>query len=435
MAPKFNINLNHNLIENFWYFTNIYNNYFCLCKYSNHYQCLYKNINVKCKYYLYLNIIEQTKNLYKKTDYLFLDFSSQDTSPCEAYLVFNEMISKNINCHYMTKREDIYNKFNSLIKKIELPILYDNFYINGNFLEKYLDLFLKLKAVIVGAKVYSVNNLFYNIEYITCICLGHGISYFKDFLYKDYYSNKIFNKIVLPQSQIIISNAKIYGWKEDQIIKIGLPRWDILCNNGNMKINENNSTKNSSIFAMFTWRQVKINQKISKYYLKNLFQLINNQKLYEILSKKNIIFYYSLHHMIEKYKIFFKLNKVITYINQEDIMKSLSKSNLIISDFSSIIFDAIAMNKPYIIYIPDCDEPFLNIIYDDNYYNLINNIRNGNINFENRFFNVNDVVNKIIYYINNNFVLENKIKKFYKKFNLKGGNNTQKLINYLTNLN
>ena len=352
LPPKFSIKYDLNIKLNIWYYKNIYNNFFCLCKTSN-YQCLYRNISKKCKYNLYLNIIDKTRNLYKKTDYLFADFSSDNTAPSEGYLVFNELIKNNISAHYMTKREDIYQKFVNFKKNIEFPILFDSFFIHGDFLEKYLDLFLRLKAVIVGAKVYSINNLFLYIEYITYICLGHGISYFKDFLYKDYYSQNIYNKIILPPSQIIISNAKKYGWKEENIIEIGLPRWDILCSNEKQQIffPLNNSIKNNSIFAMFTWRQININQKISKYYLKNIFRLINNPKLNKILSKNNIIFYYSLHHMIEKYQKIFKLNKIVSYINQEDIMECLSKSNIIISDFSSIIFDAIVMEKPYIIFI------------------------------------------------------------------------------------
>ena len=54
---------------------------------------------------------------------------------------------------------------------------------------------------------------------------------------------------------------------------------------------------------MFSWRHLKENQSISKYYLKNIFKLINNKKLNKILKENNISFYYSLHHMIEKYII------------------------------------------------------------------------------------------------------------------------------------
>jgi len=423
--------------NNIWNFQNIYNHYFCLCKYSNDFKCLYKNINIKCKYNLYLHIIDNNRNLYKKTDYLFADFSSSNSSPGEAYLIFKEMIRKKLNVHYMTKREDIYKMYKNYSSNIVIPIIFDWSYINGDFLEKYLDLFLKLKAVISGAKIFSVNNIFYNIEYITYICIGHGISYLKDFLYKDYYSSKIYNKILLPTSQIIISNAKKYGWNDDNIIKIGLPRWDFFIENENKSISfsKNNMYINKSIFAMFSWRSLKRNQSISKYYFKNILKLINDKTLIKILKENNITFYYSLHHMIEKYKILFQINPFIIYINQEKIIDCLIKSNLIITDFSSIIFDIIVRKKPYIIFIPDSDDPNLNKIYTNNYYKLINDIRKGNINFENRFFNIEEAVTKIIYYINNQFELEPKLKKFYQSFQLKSNNNTQNFINYLINLN
>jgi CDP-glycerol glycerophosphotransferase (TagB/SpsB family) len=139
--------------------------------------------------------------------------------------------------------------------------------------------------------------------------------------------------------------------------------------------------------------------------------------------------------MIEQYKPLFKMNKFIKYIKQEQIIDCLSMSDLIITDFSSIIFDIMAKKKPYIIFIPDSEDPNISYIYDENYYNIINCLKNGTINFENRFFKVSDTIEKIIFYINHNFTLESKMKKFYSKFNLMGGNNTKDLINYLKHLN
>ena len=55
--------------------------------------------------------------------------------------------------------------------------------INGDFLEKYLELILKLKVAVTGATFPSIDQLFYNIEYITSINIGHGVKYFKSFLY------------------------------------------------------------------------------------------------------------------------------------------------------------------------------------------------------------------------------------------------------------
>ena len=421
--------------ENKWYFKNIYNNYFCFCIYSKNKKYLYKNRNAKCKYYLYLNIIDKHRYLFNKTHYLLSDFASIDTAPAEAYIVFKEMLKQNLSVHFMTRREDIIQKYNSIDNLLNFrnPLILNDYYINGDFIEKYLDLFLKLKVVISGAKIFAINNLFYYLEYITYICLGHGISYLKDFLYKDYYSNKIYNKLVLPPSNIIISNAKKYGWNDDNIIRIGLPRWDFYIKY-DRKFQGNETINKKSIFIMFTWRDLNQNKTLSKFYFKNILNLLMNQKLNNILKINNSTLFFSLHHMIEKYKLLFYMNTIIKYVKQEQIIDCLITTNLLVTDFSSIVFDIIARKKPFIIYIPDCEDPNLYQIYNINYYNIINNLKNGSRKFENIFFDIKSTVNKIIYYINNNFKLDLKLKQFYEQFNFIGGNNTNNFIKYVKNI-
>ena len=400
--PKFEVKFVLASSESKWYYKNIFDIYFCFCKSANSINCLYNKIKQKCKYYLYLNIIDNNKNVYNKTDYLFSDFSSPETAPGEAFLIFNEMNKQNLNVHYMTKREDIYkNNLNYNLSSKKNKIILDSQYINGNFLEKYLDIFLKLKSTISGAKIYSINNLFYNIEYITYICLGHGISYLKDFLYKNYYSSDIYNKILLPNSSMIISNAKKYGWKDKNIIKIGLPRWDILANKNNII----KPHQNQSIFIMFTWRDINEGYKISQYYLKNIIKLINNYSLNSVLKDNNITLYFCLHHMMDEYKHLFSINKNIKYIDQKQIIECLIKSDLLITDFSSVIFDFIIRKKPYIIFIPDSNDLDLKKIYSESYYNKINYLKNGSV-FLNIFIKLNDTIDKIIYYniLINNFI-------------------------------
>ena len=92
-------------------------------------------------------------------------------------------------------------------------------------------------------------------------------------------------------------------------------------------------------------------------------------------------------------------------------------------------------NKPFIIYIPDAEEPYLKDIYKKDYYELIDSMKNGTIYFENKYFYINETVNKIIYYINNNYNLDIKLKLFYDSFGFKQENSINKFINYLQNLN
>ena len=279
----------------------------------------------------------------------------------------------------------------------------------------------------------SINNIFYNIDYIIYICVGHGVSFFKYFLYADYscYGQKRYDKLLIPPSNILVNVAKKYGWEEENIIKMNLPRWDKYNNNNLNNFNEESNIYNNSIFIMFTWRKLKKNKFLSNFYIKNIINLINNENLNYEIKIKNIKVYFALHHKLWEYKNYFKNNKYIEYIEENKISECLSKSNLVVSDFSSIIFDYIYRRMPFIIYIPDANDPDIDIIYNKNYFELIQSIKNGTINFINQYYEINKAIKKIIFYIKNDFHLEPKFEQFYNNFNLEKKNNTKLFINYI----
>ena len=136
--------------------------------------------------------------------------------------------------------------------------------------------------------------------------------------------------------------------------------------------------------------------------------------------------YFALHHYIHvKYQyIFDKKNKnYIKSIKINNIAEYIEKSNLFITDFSSIIFDFIYQKKPYILYIPDCNDTLINKNYKKNYFELIQSMKNETIKFENQFFDIDSVINKILFYISNNFKLDDKLEIFYDSLNLTQNNN------------
>ena len=53
----------------------------------------------------------------------------------------------------------------------------------------------------------------------------------------------------------------------------------------------------------------------------------------------------------------------------------------------------------------------------------ISSMKNGAIYFENKNKTTEQLINKIIYYIDNNFKLESNVKEFYDCFEFKCGNN------------
>ena len=424
--------------DNKWNFDNLFNEYFCFCKDLNSIKL--KN-SQSCKYYFYLNLIYKNRKVYSKTDYLLIDFIFNDLSSDDTFPIFKEMINKKMPAHYLTESINIYNQFCSEINKCQAVLLVNqlNYTINGDFLEKYLTLFLKLKQVISNSGTYFnyINNLFYDIDYITYISVTHGVCYFKYFLYdKDrcYGQNRI-DKVLIPPSEKILSFAIKYGWNSKDIIELNLPKWDKY-NKKKDSFNMIYNNNNNSILIMFTWREVIRNKIISSFYFKNIFNLILHKDLKKELKKNSITLYFALHHKIYvnyQYKI--EGIKYIKFIDVKNIADYIGKSNLFITDFSSIIFDFIYQRKPVIIYIPDYNDTLININYKKTYYELIQLMKNGTIKFENIFFDIESVINKILFYLNNNFNLDKKLEVFYDSLNITENNNIYEFIKYIKNIN
>ena len=438
-CPYTTLKENSMVIYNKWEFKNIYNYHFCFCKGNN---CLDTNVAQKCKFNFYLYIIDNNREIYKKTDYLFIDFIFAKLPFDDTYPLFKEMIKQNLPVHYLTEKSEIYNEYcNNEINCLSVIKTNKENFIKyyGDFLEKYIELFFKLKVVVSAKKSNFITKIFYYINYITYIYAGNGILFFKPFFYFDIYFNETnkFDKLLLPPSNKIISIVKKMGWNDEDIIKINLPRWEKY--NNKYILNYKEKIENNIIFMFFGWRNVKKDKLVSNYYFENIKNIIKNELLNKEIEKNNKILYFTIYRSFaiiykKKFIKLLKRNKFIQFIEQDEISECIRKTSLFITDFSSIIFDIIYRRKPFIIFIPDHNDPQIKNIYENEYYDLIQSIKNGTISFENKFFDINQTINKIIYYIHNNFKLEKKLEDFYNSFGFINENGINKLIEYLKNL-
>ena len=428
--------------SNGWVFRNIYNNYFCYCIGT---KCVKNEVKQICKLNFYKYIIDVNRDLYPKTEYIFVDFIFKALPSDDTFPVFEEMIKQNMSAHYITEKEDLYNEYCPDHKYCQtiIPINIFSYYKFGDFLEKYLTLMLKLKAVISckQSSFHYLSYLFYKIEYVTYIAVGHGVDFFKDYLFGYYriYGSKINNKILIPPSKVLVDLAIKFGWEKRNIIQINLPRWDRYSQvdyyfSGNITSN--------SILVMFTWRYTKWwlgFRDISELYHENIIKLLENTKLHETLEKHNMTLYFSLHRLVNrkyvpKYDVAIEKVDNLKYVKQNELSECLAKTKLVVSDFSSIIFDLMSRGKPFVIYIPDAEDKNIIKTYTNDYIDLIQNMKNGKIQFKNKFDTVEETVEKIISYIENDYKIEPDLKEFYDSFNFKIKNNTNEFIDYLIKL-
>ena len=137
----------------------------------------------------------------------------------------------------------------------------------------------------------------------------------------------------------------------------------------------------------------------------------------------------------KEYKKKLQESKNIKILPQNALSECLSKTNLVITDFSSILFDLMYRGKPFIIYLPDGNDPLVDDLYTPDYINLIHRMNKRQFNITNICDTVEETVNKTIYYINNKFKIDPELKKFFDYIGIKHeGSNIQKFIDYLVTL-
>ena len=182
----------------------------------------------------------------------------------------------------------------------------------------------------------------------------------------------------------------------------GMPRYDYLVNN-----------LKRQILIMPTWRMNLFycsnseKFKETNYYF-NWNKLLKNKDLTFLLEKYNLKLIFYPHYEIQPYINAFNCYSdriTIASLNNFDVQELLNQSELLITDYSSVMFDFAYLNKPIIYYQFDYSD-FMKFHYGKGYFEY-NTDGFGPITY-----NLTDTINMLKYYIETNFSVE---KKYLKK--------------------
>lgn len=200
-------------------------------------------------------------------------------------------------------------------------------------------------------------------------------------------------------------------WKvlEKTTFVTGYPRYDKLYN-ANIREKE--------IFFMPTWRpwlKNNVDDIQKTEYFKNIINLLQNETLNKFLKIKDIKMSVYIHQLMHEY--FDKFNDVkfeenINILPKDaEITKEIMKSNMLITDYSSIAYDYLYMDMPILFYQFDKDE------YEEkigSYIDLNNDL------FGEVAYTTKECVEKIVKIINNDFKhledISKKVEKIKPKF-------------------
>ncbi|MED0969752.1 CDP-glycerol glycerophosphotransferase family protein [Bacillus paramycoides] len=233
-----------------------------------------------------------------------------------------------------------------------------------------------------------------------------------------YHSNKDLADYILTSSNLetqILKNH--FGYNNEEILNCGLPRFDTL----------QNKEKEKRIMMTFTWRKniQDLEQLMESKYFKTIQSLLNNSKFIDVLEKNNIILDVCLHPrtcqlletdtsgIVESLKT--SPNIKIHDFNKVDVRELIERSSMMLTDYSSISFDFVYLEKPIINYLFQNNTP----ISEGN----IENVLPGYVSYSE---------NDVIHAVESNLVKQRRLKKISKKHYIKydDGRNCDRLVKF-----
>lgn len=189
-----------------------------------------------------------------------------------------------------------------------------------------------------------------------------------------------------------------YNYDEDVVQAFGLPRHDYL---------KFGVAKKEILFSP-TWRKYLINkaafEKSEYYYRLNSF--LNNERLLKAIKDKGYKLVFKPHYDLQPFLDLFTLDLDVIEVNTHDSYQTIfNNSAVMITDYSSVFFDFSFLKKP-VIYYHEGDDYH----YDEGYFSY------EEMGFGDVIDNEEDLVDKIIEYMDNDCEMEEKYKKRVDKF-------------------
>ena len=187
------------------------------------------------------------------------------------------------------------------------------------------------------------------------VFLQHGVMAFKcchqGLRKKSFNGSKLFVVSSDAEKKIIMD---YFDYNEDEILVTGLARWDVL--------QDKSQGQPRQIILMPTWRtwleEVSKEVFIESDYYKHYMALLNDQRLMDVLKKYEITLNFYIHPKFQEYMETFSADpryvRLIPF-GEEPLNELMMKCSMMITDYSSAVWDVFYQGKPVLFYLFDLD--------------------------------------------------------------------------------
>lgn len=365
-------------------------------------------------------------SIFRQPKYLiFFDFYNNPfCNDINAYLLFEYYIKNNeTNAYYVINSQS--ELYKMLLKKNQtnnlIPI-----HTNDNLYEAIYPYLLDSKIIVNSFIYMDLQKVVSRVNYLKYLFITHAIGYFKTKVISVQFDNLREDK-----RNIIISSPFEYEkyknklkYSDNYMHKAGLPRYDRL------NSIQRNISENKCILISFTYRKYNNDVYKKSLYKKNLETLLNDSSLISFLKSQNIDIIYIQHHYdFLRKRPFNQSNfQYIKYRNQSFLSHYIEQCSLLITDFSTLCFDFMFLNKPVLFFLIDFKDK---INFEEKIYM---NYDQNNIYFGNVFIDLKPLIEKIQNYTINDFNIEVELKKKYESVFYYKTNITERIVQIINNI-
>ena len=365
-------------------------------------------------------------SIFRQPKYLiFFDYYNNPfCNDINAYLLFEYYIKNNeTNAYYVINVQS--ELYQMLLKKKQtnnlIPIHnHDNLY-------ETIYPYLLDSKIIVNSFIYmDLQKVVSRVNYLKYLFITHAIGYFKTKVISVQFDN-----LRKDKRNIIISSPFEYEkyknklkYSDSYMHKAGLPRYDRL------NSVQRNISENKCILISLTYRKYNNDVYKKSLYKKNLETFLNDTSLITFLKSRNIDIIYIQHHYdFLRKRPFNQSNfQYIKYRNQSFLSHYIEQCSLLITDFSTVCFDFMFLNKPVLFYLIDFKDK---INFEEKIYM---NYNQNNIYFGNVFSDLKPLIEKIQNYTINDFNIEDELKKKYESVFYYKTNITERIVQIINNI-
>ncbi len=175
---------------------------------------------------------------------------------------------------------------------------------------------------------------------------------------KNMYSKErcIIDKVVVSSGFEVENFTKNYGYDESDLIKSGMPRYDFMQAGGEKKnrIVFSPSWRSNLIGPLVNNSRVELrNAFLNSAFYKEINAVLNSEKLNGLLEKYDLYLDFKNHPIFKCYNDLFEVASDRICLDGFDT--KMDEYRLMITDYSSIVFDSVYLNCPVIYFVPDYD--------------------------------------------------------------------------------